>query len=541
VPPGRPAPGVSPAASVERRAAARGVAWGGIESASSALIGLILTPLVVRACGVEGLGLWSASWSLAHTTNLLDLGVGASYARFSSRAIALSDTESLNRTLGAGSGFHVALGALIALGALVLGPRALGVVAPGGALASQVPMVFACTLATVVLRTVLSGYRGVVAGAQRLDLLGRIGSVVSVLEGCGAALALVSGWGVSGMAVNSLLWGGAASFAEALVAHRLVPGLRVVPFRAGRDEWTDLLSFGLRIQAVRAAEILGAHVPRLTLAFGPGLAAAGVYDLGSRIAGVLQLSSLPLPVIQPMAGRLAALGEEGKLRALVERATRYVAILAVPCVTFVLLDAEAILRAWTGREVPPASAIAARLLAVSLTIAYMLSPLRLVLRGMGRPGIEAASALCGSLLQMTLALVVAGSFGAPGVAAAALAAAAVSGSILGFGAHRAAPGLARSAARALPVPLFAGLCGCLAAAVLRLALPGGFSLLLTRGEALDRLVPEGLALVAAGLLIVWWRGGVEKQDLAAVAGVFRRSGGPLDAAIPAAGAGRGRA
>ena len=527
-------------ASGERRAAARGVAWGGVESATSALVGLVLTPLVVKSCGLEGLGLWSASWSLAHTTNLLDLGIGASYTRFTSRAIALSDTSGLNRTLGAGIGFHIALATLIAAGALLVGPRALGVVVPGGALASQASTVFGCTLATVVLRTVLSAYRGVVAGAQRLDRLGRIGSAASVLEGCGAAVALGAGWGVQGMAVNSLFWGGAASLAEAIAAHRLVPGLRVVPFLAGRAEWSELLSFGLRIQVVRAAEILGAHVPRLTLAFGPGLAVAGIYDLGARNAGVLQVSALPLPVIQPLAGRLAARHEESKLRALVERATRYVAILAIPGVTLVLLDAEAILRAWTGRQVPSAAAGAARLLAVALTAAYLASPLRLVLRGMGRPGIEAVAALCGSLLHVSLALVLAKPFGAPGVASAALAAATLSAALLGLGAHRAAPGLARAAAGALPAPLLAGVCGFFASAALRLALAGASATLVTRGAALERLVPETLALSATALLVVWWHGGVERQDLAAVAGAFRRERPVPDAVVPAAGSGRGR-
>jgi len=527
-------------AAEERRAAARGVAWGGVESATSALVGLVLTPLVVRACGLEGLGLWSASWSLAHATNLLDLGVGASYTRFTSRAIALSDTSGLNRTLGAGIGFHIALAALIAAGALLIGPRALGLVVPGGALASRAGSVFGCTLATVVLRTVLSAYRGVVAGAQRLDRLGRIGSAASVLEGCGAALALGSGWGLPGMAVNSLVWGGAASLAEAIAAHRLVPGLRVVPFLAGRDEWRELLSFGLRIQVVRAAEILGAHVPRLALAFGPGLAAAGVYDLGARIAGVLQVSALPLPVIQPLAARLAARGEDGKLRALVERGTRYVALLAIPGAILVLLDAEGILRAWTGREVPSASAGAARLLAVALTAGFLASPLRLVLRGMGRPDIEAVAALCGSVLHVCMALILAAPFGAPGVAGAALAAAALSAALLGLGAHRTAPGLARAAAGALPAALLAGAGGFVASAALRLAFAGSSASLPTRGAALGRLVPETLALAAAALLVVWWRGGIEKQDLAAAAGAFRKDRAVADTAVPAAGGGRRR-
>src|SRR2546425_2266707 len=84
--------------------------------------------------------------------------------------------------------------------ALALGPAALGIVVPAGSLAAQARTVFSCTLATVLLRTLLSAYRGVVAGAQRIDLLGRIGAAVSVLEGIGAAAALAGGVWFPGMA-----------------------------------------------------------------------------------------------------------------------------------------------------------------------------------------------------------------------------------------------------------------------------------------------------------------------------------------------------
>src|SRR6185503_13058868 len=224
----------------------------------------------VNTCGIEGLGLWGASWSLAHATHLLDLGVGASYTRFTSKSIAVADTAGLNRILGAGMGFHLALGALLSAAAILFGPRGLGLVSSGRPLAEQAAGIFGCTLATVVLRTVLSGYRGVVAGAQRLDRLGRIGSIVSVIEGCGAALALAGGFGLGGMALNSLGAAALASLLEARAAHRLVPGLRPVPFVSGRAEWRELLSFGMRIQVVRASEILGAHVPRLLLAGAAG-------------------------------------------------------------------------------------------------------------------------------------------------------------------------------------------------------------------------------------------------------------------------------
>src|SRR2546426_11285600 len=91
-----------------------------------------------------------------------------SYTRFTSQAIALSDVRALNRTLAAGTGFHILLGVVMGGLALALGPAALGIVVPAGSLAAQARTVFSCTLATVLLRTLLSAYRGVVAGAQRI-------------------------------------------------------------------------------------------------------------------------------------------------------------------------------------------------------------------------------------------------------------------------------------------------------------------------------------------------------------------------------------
>jgi len=508
-----PDPGHRPPVSVERRTVARGVAWGGVESLASALVGLVLTPLVVSTCGVEGLGMWAASWSLAHATNLLDLGVGSSYTRFTSQSIALSDVARLNRTLSAGTGFHLAIGGVVACLALLLGPGALGIVAPAGPLAPHARTVFGCTLGTVLLRTTLSAYRGVVAGAQRIDALSRIGAAASLLEGAGAAVALVSGWSLSGMAINSLLVGTGASFVEARLAHRLVPGLRVVPFLARREEWRELLSFGLRLQIVRASEILAAHAPRLALAAGAGLGPAGLYDLGARVAGVLQIAALPLPVIQPLAGRLAARGEKARLRALVERATRYVALLAIPVASLVLLDAGTILKAWTGQNVPPVAASTARLLVLALLCGFIASPLRLVLRGCGRAGPEALAALAGSLLSVGLAIVLAPIRGAEGVAAAVLCGAVLAGAILAIGGRGAMPGLARSAFRNITGPLLASGAGLVAAAVMRSLVvekdPGAA----TRLEAFLRLVPEGLLLCGVTILVAFLAGALLRHDV----------------------------
>lgn len=501
-----------------RRAAVRGAAWGGVETAAGALVGLLLTPLVVRAFGLEGLGLWAAAWSLAHSATAVDLGVAASYARFTARAVARGDTAGLNRTLGAGLGFYLAFGLLLVALALPLVPHVVARLAPPPALAAAAPRVLWCALLAVCLRATLSVYRGVLAGAQRLDLIGRIGTVGTVAEGCGAAALILAGRGLAGMAMNSLAVAALTCAAEAFWAHRACPGLRLRPFAASRTEWRAVLGFGARLQATRAAEIFGMHIPRLALALGPGLSASGIYDLGSRVAGVLRIGgALPLPILQPLASRLEARGERRRLGDLLGRSTRYVALLALPGLALLLLDAPAVLTAWTGAPQPAEAAQSARLLAVAACVALVASPFRLMLRGIGYPGIEATAAIGSSVVHLLLAAALARPWGAPGVAFAALPAAFLSAAILAAGARRRSADLdAGGIAHAVVGPVVAGAAGLLAGCVLQAL--GGAGQAGTRGQALARLIPEATVVVGIGALAAVLSGGIRREDLLVVRG-----------------------
>ncbi len=502
--------------SVERRQAARSVGWGAIESACGALVGLCLTPLVIRAVGLEGLGLWAACWSLAHTANVADCGVGASYSRFTARAIAAADDVALNAAVGAGIGFHLALSVVVGLSAWALGPRLLATLAPPGALAGEAPVAFACVLAAVCLRLTTSGFRAVVAGAQRLDLLGRIGSAASLLEGCVAAAILWRGGSLSGLAINALSMAALTSTAEGIAAARLCPGLRIRPFAARRSDWREILSFGARLQAARAGEILAAHAPRLALAWGPGLMAAGAYDLAARAAGLLNLAgSLPLPVVQPLASRLEARQERDRLRALVRAATRYVALLVVPGAILLILRSADVLQAWTGRAAPPGSVASLRWLAAALAVALILSPLRLALRGAGLPGIEASAALGGAALNLVLAMALAPRLGAAGAALAAFAAAIAAAIVLLAGALRRAPDLVSGCLPPALRPLLpAGGAGILAVAASGALLPVAGPDLSGRFQAIARLAPAAATLVAVMLALLVLQRAVGRDDLA---------------------------
>jgi O-antigen/teichoic acid export membrane protein len=499
------------------------VAWSGVESAVAAIVGLFLTPLVLRATGVSGLGLWGAAWSLAHTASLVDLGVGSAYGRFAARALARRDFDDLNATLAVGVGFQGAVSCAVALLACFMGPPILDRVLQTSARPEGTGTVLALTLTTVLLRNTLSAYRGVVAGAQRLDLLARIGAFGALAEGSLGALFLSSGMGLRALGCSSLACALAVTAAEAVTAHRLCPALRVRPFGAGRDHTVRVLSFGGQVQVTRAFEVLSAQAPRLILAAGPGLAAAGAYDLAARLAGLSStLASLPLKILMPLAGHLDARGDARRLAELLRRATRYVALLALPPILAVLLAPEALLAAWTGRPGPAGCAAAARLLALAAGTALLASPLRLLLRALGRAGLEASTTACGALVQMPLAILLAARYGAPGVAAAALLGSLLAFMLIGAGGWRGTAGVSTpQAARAATAPLLAAAAGLAAGIAAAAALPGadacgdrasGFRTLLL-------LLP---AIAAAFLAVAWLGRAAAREDFA----LLRDAAGP---------------
>jgi O-antigen/teichoic acid export membrane protein len=181
----------------------------------------------------------------------------------------------------------------------------------------------------------------------------------------------------------------------------------------------------------------------------------------------------------------------------------------------VLIDARALLLAWTGQPAPPESVAVARWLAAAVSITLLASPLRLVLRGTGHPGLEAAATAAAAATQGVLALLLAGRWSAPGVALATFAGAAILIGTLLVGVRRLGRHAgALQAAHGLIAPLLA----------LGAALVGGWMVGLlaslpglpestTRLEALAALAYRGPVMAFLFLLTSWRCGALLPADL----------------------------
>ena len=64
----------------------------------TAVVGFMLTPIVVQSLGNTRYGLWTLVLSITGYFGLLDLGIRSSVSRFLTRHLALNDQTGLNRT-----------------------------------------------------------------------------------------------------------------------------------------------------------------------------------------------------------------------------------------------------------------------------------------------------------------------------------------------------------------------------------------------------------------------------------------------------------
>ena len=376
------------------------------------LASLVVTPVLVSGLGLTRYGLWALVGVLVNYFGLLDLGVGSSFIRFLAYHHARDDAEKFNSVVRIGllfySGFAVVLLPAIYIfrGTIV---SALGV-APE--LRREVTFLIVGVSVIFVLRSLFIVYRSAIAAVERLDVNNRIALMLALPNALGAILVVQLGLGLEGLVYNGLATAVLTIGAQIFAAHRLIGMLALRPFRVDWSVGPELLSYGLRVQATRGAELINGHADKLILGFLVGAASVGLYDLGMKLSLLAAaLPTLLLPAVAPTSAVLEARGDGAQLEVLHDRATKYVALALAPATAFVLVAAPSLLRVWIGPRDLELAATTARLLVIGAAPLLALGVSRLVARGIGLPQMEMKASLVLAGVNLTLSIFLVRRFG----------------------------------------------------------------------------------------------------------------------------------
>lgn len=375
---------------------------------------LVTTPYVVSVLGLHNFGVWSLTGALAQYAALMDLGVSRSASRFVALFHAKNDRDGERAVVG------ICVAALTVLAVLLIG------------LTLSIPTLIDRVVGTnnpqlarfLVLCAVLIMTFGLLARVFAAASVGR-GRQVPVGVGMAALSTLQAVGGVVALSVNPTL----IAFATGTVAGTFF-GLVVVVGVVLFDEHTltiglpsvdltkQILGYGVQSQIAAAGGILLLQSGKLIAGILIGPAAAGVYELASRLAmGAQVLGAASAAAITPHLTRSFASGGMASVLAQYEHLTRRNTAVAILVPFAMIATAFTGIPLWLDTDDPQITWVLIALLpgiATNVSTGVCTS----LLAAVGRPVVLAQAAVATGLLQAAFATASGYLFGFTGIAVA---------------------------------------------------------------------------------------------------------------------------
>jgi len=214
--------------------------------AANLLVMFFLTPFVIRTLGDSAYGVWTLLISLTGYMGLVELGVRPGMGRFINFYLGRNQPQKVNAIISTAMVIFLGCGALLVIVAVTLGVFF-------GHMFPKVPveMLGDARLAILLIAANLFvsfysvAFLQVLTAHERFDLSNGINLILLALRTVATVLALWYGGGILWLAGITLASGLLQLAAQAFMAKRVFPALRVSPQLASREHFRELFSFGL--------------------------------------------------------------------------------------------------------------------------------------------------------------------------------------------------------------------------------------------------------------------------------------------------------
>lgn len=279
--------------------------WAVLEVICSALFLFIVYRIVVQRLGVGALGIWSIVLATTSLVRVVDPGTSAGLGRFVAVAHGRRQASDIGDYFVTALVFTLAF--YVGLATLVFWPlkEALRFALSGSDLeTAQDLLPYAMT--SFLLMNFNGAIQGTLAGLQRSDLKSQI-VIVSLVIQFLLVVALVPGSGLKGLAQAQILQYSLAITAGYFIAVRHIRGRYALwpPFTWKRGKFSELWSFGLRLQAISIISFLYEPASKFVISSVAGVETLGLFEMAQKfILQVRQLVAGPTTILMPAFARV---------------------------------------------------------------------------------------------------------------------------------------------------------------------------------------------------------------------------------------------
>jgi O-antigen/teichoic acid export membrane protein len=382
----------------------------------TAVVGFMLTPVVVKSLGDTGYGLWTLVLSITGYFGLLDLGIRSSVSRFLARHLALDDHQGVNRTASTAFAILVFGGVLASLATAVIALFFFDSLRIQPEHVSAARMALLITGFNVSCILPLGIFSAILYASERFDIVSAVTIVMEVTRAAVVVWLLRNGFGLVALALLALALTVFQYSVMALVARTLHPRLKISRRYLDAAAGRELFGFSVyrfiwivssQLSFYSGSVVIGVYIGAGAIT--PYAIANSVINYGRNVVFLL------LDPFYPSAARMDATGNVAELRRLLIVGTRIALLVALPlCLGLVFLGKQFI-TLWVGGEYA-GTAVLLMILAIPQFFSMPQYVSALVLAGMARHRAFAYIALIEGVTNVVLSVILVQKLGVVGVA-----------------------------------------------------------------------------------------------------------------------------
>ena len=334
-----------------KRSLTRNVVMGWTATVVGAAIALILTPLVVATLDKELYGIFAFLNSLIIYSNLLYLGLGASFMREFSEAVGRDDTDTQARLLAVALSVYTGIGLVCVVGALAASPFIPLMFAtpltPASAHAASTTM--ALLGGRLLFAFPGSAFTALIAAHGRWDLVTGVSLIGGVVRTVAIVWALTLPRPLIGLAVVVVAEAMLMLPVFAWTCRLVAPHVKARFAMPTRAELRSLYGFGFQAFFVQIALLVIAYTDTALIGMMLGPAAVTLYVLPLQLVEYSRV--LVTGITQSLLPEISALKARGnfaQLKVVYLRAARTCAALSVFINVHLVLLGPAFLVLWVG-------------------------------------------------------------------------------------------------------------------------------------------------------------------------------------------------
>jgi O-antigen/teichoic acid export membrane protein len=350
------------------------------------LVLIVAMPKLVSFLGETQFGLFSLAWVVIGYLAFLDIGVNRAATKFVAEHLAEQDHESTSQIVRTALVANLALGLAGGLAVVLLTPYLVhSVFKVSTDLERQARMAFYAVGLAVPVLLVQGVFRAVLSSFQRFGWINAVNAVTTTAQWGAAVLLAWKGHGVALVVFSTVVARILAGSVYGAVLFRLLPNLPLFGTH-GLHGLPKLLRFGSWVTVSQLVSPLLVYLDRVLIASFVSLAAVTLYTVPYEAMTRLRVIPSSLAsTLYPAFSERGMEGHEAKLQWLYAGSLRYLFILLLPGVLFLLVFGSDLLSLWMGGQFAQQTAAILQILAVgALANALAYVPYN-ALQALGRP------------------------------------------------------------------------------------------------------------------------------------------------------------